>query len=704
MSFLNPLVLLGLAAAAIPLVVHLFNFRRPQKVDFSSLSFLKELEKSTMQRVRIKQWLLLLLRTLAIACLVLAFARPTLRGDVAGVLGGQAPSSIALVLDNSLSMTLRDAQGEYMEQARALAGGIIDETRPGDEVFVLTTAGMHRQDAFTNRSAALEAVGSVEAQPGAAATARTLRRSATLLEEEGIHVNKEIYLFSDLQQSTLADSLQGTPPGETPAVLIPVGDRAHANVAVTDVQVTSRIIEAGQPVQLEATLVNYGSEPLENYTASVYLGEERVAQASTNLPPDRPTEVNFTATPQRRGWLGGRVEIEEDAFPADNVRYFTLNVPRQRHILVVRGRGQEIKYLNLALSPDLTEGSIAFSQRVIPENELAATALGQYDVVALVGPATLSSGEVASITRYVQDGGGLLFFPSSDAQPQDYNALLTGLNAGQFGGFSGSQGSEQSIASFDRVDVEHPLFEGVFDQTSDQVESPSLYYAMNYTPTAGTEQTLIELSNGFPFLQEIRYGQGAALLLAVAPDPSWSDLPVRGLFIPLLYRAVYYLSAGHSSMGQQLTIGEPGEVRLTGVSDTERLHLVGPEGATFTPEQRNLFGAVLLQLDAAMRPPGTYDVMAGDTLVQRVAYNLDAHESDLDALPADEAASRLAEATGLSTRVMNVSGDDPQRLAQALQEQRMGVELWNVFLLLALLFLIAEMVVAKRWKPEAVPT
>ena len=702
MSFLNPLVLLGLAAAAIPLVVHLFNFRRPQKVDFSSLSFLKELEKSTMQRVRIKQWLLLLLRTLAIACLVLAFARPTLRGDMAGALGGQAPSSIALVLDNSLSMTLRDAQGEYMEQARSLASGIIDQTRPGDEIFVLRTAGTRRQDAFMNRSAALEAVSSVEAQPGAAATARTLRRAATLLAEEGSNLNREMYLFSDLQQSTLTDSIQGETPGEAPAVLIPVGDRAHANIAVTDVQVTSRVIEAGQPVQLEATLVNYGPEPLEDYTASVYLGEERVAQASANLPPGRPTEVDFTATPQRRGWLGGRVELEEDAFPPDNIRYFTLNVPRQRQILTVRGRGQELKYLNLALSPELTEGSVAFEQHVIPESELAATALGQYDVVVLAGPATLSSGEVASLTRYVQDGGGLLFFPSADAQVQDYNTLLAGLNAGQLGGFSGSPGSDQPIASFGRVDVEHPLFEGVFDQTSGQVESPSLYYAMNYMPTAGTEQTLIELSNGFPFLQEIRYGQGAALLVAVAPDPSWSDLPVRGLFIPLLYRAVYYLSAGHSPMGEQLTLGEPGEVHLTGVSDTERLHLVGPEGETFIPEQRNLFGAVLLKLDATVQAPGIYDVMAGDTLVQRVAYNLDARESDLATLPADEAASQLAEATGLSARVMDVSDDDPQRLAQALQEQRVGLELWNVFLLLALLFLVAEMVVAKHWKPEAV--
>src|SRR5690606_41260075 len=103
MEFLNPLALAALAAAAIPLIIHLFNFRRPRKVDFSSLEFVRELQKSTMQRVRIKQWLLLLLRMLAIACLVIAFARPTLTGDVAGSVGGRPLSAGAVVIDNSLS-------------------------------------------------------------------------------------------------------------------------------------------------------------------------------------------------------------------------------------------------------------------------------------------------------------------------------------------------------------------------------------------------------------------------------------------------------------------------------------------------------------------------------------------------------------------------------------------------------------------------
>jgi hypothetical protein len=115
MTFLNPLILFGLIAAGIPLLIHLFNFRRPQKVDFSSIVFLRELQSTTMQRVKIKQWLLLLLRTLAIASLVLSFARPTLKGSIASVLGGDAESASVLVLDNSLSMRSESGCGTLAE-------------------------------------------------------------------------------------------------------------------------------------------------------------------------------------------------------------------------------------------------------------------------------------------------------------------------------------------------------------------------------------------------------------------------------------------------------------------------------------------------------------------------------------------------------------------------------------------------------------
>lgn len=708
MTFLNPLILFGLVAAAIPLIIHLFNFRRPKRVDFSSLAFLKELQKSTMQRVRIKQWLLLLLRTLALACLILAFARPTMTGGLSGTLGGPANSSIALVVDNSLSMSLRDAQGSYLEQAREMAASLVDETEQGDEIAVLPVASSSTvpPELYKNRSPSLDAIADITVEPNAAVTASTVADAAALLADAS-HLNKEIYLLADLQQSTFLDSLQNELPTDIRTVLIPIGDRTHTNVGVTGLRVISRIIEVGQPSRIAATLTNYSEETIEGYVASLYLDGERVAQASADLKPGVSTTVHFTVTPQQRGWLSGLVQIEDDAFEYDNLRYFTLHVPERRKLLIVEGQDQQADFIELALSSQLTRGRVTFDVETIDESRLAATTLGAYDAVVLVGLQDLSSGEVASLKRYVESGGGIMLFPSEAARAPDYNALFEALEGGAFSGFSGTLGSGRRIATFDQIDLEHALFEGVFDEADfggeTEVESPDLYFAMNYTPSTGTEQTIIELSNSFPFLQEIRHGGGAAFLMATAPDSRWSDLPLRGLFIPLLYRSVYYLSSSESVQGEQLIVGEESELRLTGVPEGQSLHLESPDGEEITPEQRSLFGAVLLQTDASLRAPGIYDIKSGESLVRRVAVNLDSRESNLQVYEPQEAADRLSEATGSPVRVLEPGSGGVTQVIETIQAERTGIELWNVFLLLALIFMILEMLVSMQWRPEVAP-
>jgi hypothetical protein len=509
-------------------------------------------------------------------------------------------------------------------------------------------------------------------------------------------------VVSDLQRSTLGDSVAAQVPEGVQVRLLPVGTREPSNVGIQDVSVTSRIVEEGEPVQVEATLINHGTDPLRNYVASVYLSDERVAQATTTLDPGLETTVSFTVTPQQRGWLKGAVVTEDDDFPPDDRHHFTLNVPEERRVLVVKGEQQQTRYVDLALSSEMLADRISFRTTSIAETQLASTELGQYDAVLLVGPRSLSSGEVDALSRYADRGGGVLLFPSDQPDASTYNALLSALDAGQIQGFSGTLGDDQSVASFERVDLQHPLFEGVFnrDRRADaEVEQPDIYYTMDLRPSGRSGQTLIELSNGRPFLHEVRHGGGIMLVSAVGPTPQWSDLPVRGLFVPLLYRSVYYLSAGASVTGEQFVAGEPGELRITGVAPGTSLRLLGPEESEVAPDQRNLFGATLLSVGRTLNVPGVYDVQAGERLVRRIAVNVDPNESNLRAATPDSAAATLGQVVG--TSVQSLSGTGSETVAEALRTQQAGTELWNVFLLLALVFLVAEMVVASQWRPEA---
>ncbi len=677
MAFLNPLVLVALAAAAIPLLIHLFNFRRARRVDYSSLRFLKELRRSTLQRVRVERWLLLLFRTLAVLCLIAVFARPILVGSA---FTGDAKVSMAIVIDNSLSMALRDGGGSYMEQARTHAGALAEVA---DEVYVLLTA----PSPVARGPKALEAIEAAVPDARAMTALEAIARAAEVLQREGTHLNKEVYFVGDLQRSMLADTTSRAVAEEVRVTLVPVGGRAHENVAIGAVEVSSRIVEVGESVRIEAMLKNYQSARVDNYVASLYLAGERVAQQSVDLAPGARIAVSFMATPATRGWLAGRVQAEDDAFAADNQHYFTLHVPATRRVLAVRGPLATTGFLTLALTP----GDDAMQVETIESTDLSRADLSAYDAVLLVGPRTLSSGEVVALARYVSDGGGLMLFPSE--VPTDVNVLLGALGGGRVSNYVAAERGGPPVATVTSLDREHPLFEGVFEDAG-RMEQPAVYRAAVYEPKSGAEQTLLSLSSGQPFLQEIRKGRGLALVFVVSPDPSWSDLPVRGLFVPLMHRAVHYLAAGESVQGNRLTAGKAESIRLGNI--TGRVHVVTPTGEEVTPEQRQLIGATVIETSEEYGIPGIYDVMVGGAVARRMAVNTDFKESDLAVAPEDEAASVLSEATGVPIRVTRAQ----EGLAERMREDRVGVELWRLFVVLALVFMGLEMIVSTRRKEQ----
>lgn len=705
MTFLNPLALFALAAAAIPLIVHLFNFRRPRRVEFSSLVFLRELERSTMQRVRIQQWLLLFLRTMAIAFLVLSFAQPTLTGRIAGALGDGASSALAVVVDNSLSMETLERSGERFRTARDAAMRIIEEAGPTDEIFVVSTSDGAASRQPLRKAAATEAVAGMQLRPFARSIPSAITEASALLQRSSTGTG-DVFVLTDLQRTALEGESDADHPDGMTVALVPVGQRVPSNIAVTQVDVVSRILDVGQPVRVEATIHNYGPDPSDEVLVSAYVDDERVAQAAISLPAEGSVRVPLVLTPRQRGWLQGRVVVEDETFAADNERYFSLLVPERRRLLVVRGGGGAAQHLTLALSPEVSEGRIVFERDVVPASDFSGQSLGQYDAVVLAGMERFSSGEVATIAEYVQNGGGLMIYPGRNADVGSYNEVLARLGAGEIREIVGEPGSATAIAEIASADLEHPLFEGVFEGDREaRLEQADVFAVMRYEARGAGEQTVLSLSNGWPLMQEVRAGAGSVLLFASALDPEWTELSVRGLFVPLLYRSLFYLSASETEMGDGMALSAEANVRLAERPGGGTIRAVRPDGEEFVPEQRRVFGTRRVVIDGAqVGEPGFVRLVDAETgdLRHLMAVNLDAAESDPALVSGEQAAQTLEDQLDVQVRTISPEGGMAE-FGRALSVSRRGVEIWNVFLLIALGFLVAEMLVAKRWRPETAP-
>ncbi len=628
------------------------------------------------------------LRTLAIAFLVLAFSRPTLHADASWMGGGNW--SVVVVVDPSLSMVQRSDHGAYIDQARVKARAVIASLDHADEVSVGAPGLAYRQ----GRDGAEDLINALDVAEATHTVSSELRRAGSYLEEHAAHVNRRVYFLGDLQRSTLVDSVNAVMPAGIPVVLLPLTGAVGDNLTVSHAFITSRIVEHRQPVKLVAVVHNYGADEVRERLVSLFLEERRVAQASVDVPAFGSARVEMTMTPQQQGWIAGSVSIEDDVFPPDNTRYFTVFVPQTRRVLISVGAGASVQFVQAALSSQLERGTLPTEYEMMDGTLPAQAALARYDVVLLLGKPALSSGERSTLVRYVESGGGLLLFPMASGSMEDYDELFLQLGGGTTGGVIRAADGTSLTAQFNHTSLQHPVFEGMFADASRSVESIEVHRMVRYIPRGSAETTVIPLSNGDPLLQEIRKGRGTVFAFAVAPDLSWSNLPLRGLFVPLLYRSIQYLSGGGALEGEMLVVGQPASVTVP--STGSPLHMVAPDGRDAVPRQRELYGMAVLDMDGMLSRQGVFDIRSNEIVVRRVGVNVDAREPDLRPAEAGEAASILA--ASLQTRV-RVDTTSPSGVL--LEAGPAGVELWKLLLVLAIVCLVGELVASSIVRPQS---
>ncbi|CUS96637.1 N-terminal double-transmembrane domain-containing protein, partial [Candidatus Kryptonium thompsonii] len=302
MTFLNPTFLFALFASAIPVLIHLFNLRRLRTVEFSSIKFLKELQRSRIRSLKIKQIILLIVRVLAIVFLVLAFSRPVIKGYLFNpIVAGQARSSVVIILDNTLSMASIDERGRFINQAKAIAQRIADLLTESDEFALIrlsevpeaATGGFVHNISFLRKL-----IDETEFTYTHKSLAEAFVSAGEIIERAK-NLNREVYIISDLQKGGFALGSSDTInrriklPPDVRVFLINVGEFTGQNFSIDKVDIKNRIVFPGRMLELETTVSNHGQNDVSNYVVSIFLNGRRVAQKGVNLKNQSSQTVNF---------------------------------------------------------------------------------------------------------------------------------------------------------------------------------------------------------------------------------------------------------------------------------------------------------------------------------------------------------------------------------------------------------------------------
>jgi hypothetical protein len=682
LGFLNSAVLVAAAAALIPLLIHLFSRRRVKVVEFSSLRHLKEMQRRQLRRLRIRQWLLLILRMLIILAAVLAFARPTARD---GEIGSHATVSAVVLFDNSASMDRAIADGNLFEVARQRTRQLLETFEQADEVALI---GLERSaatppDGLASAAVALAELDRIKRGAGAASLQSALETTVDLLSATH-NLNREIYYVGDRQRSTLPetnllDSLN------RPLYLVELPLEEPDNLGVIAVDFGGQLIHPGHDFDLVATVKNYGARAVEERIASLFIDGKRVAQTDLAVPAGGETTVRFTRSVSNTGFHSGYVELSDDRFAGDNRYFFSFRIPDRFNLLIING-DPVANYISLALVP---EGSTDqyWSVKNARPNELAGVNFNDYQVVMLAGTPPLGEAQLRRVAAYVRRGGALFVGFGGDTDIDYFNSVWSELTGVIYEQPIRRDFSRAGFYTLQQFDLDHPIF---LPFQFDQNDPPQVkFYTIPGLRTVAAANTLLTFTGEQPALVENRHGRGRVLTFTGPMSPQYSDLVTHGFFVPFVSRLAEYLASDLTSLDTRLYAGKSITRALPGSeSSVQVLELTMPDSAVALLSPEDEEGSLVVRTGLLSRE-GVYRLVQSGREIDRFAVNLDPSEGDLTTTDPDQFAVSLG-----ADELRPLGYEQP--LASAIADHRVGRELWQLFLWAAAILLAVEMLLGRR--------
>ncbi|MFN3820758.1 MAG: BatA domain-containing protein [bacterium] len=668
MTFINYFFLPALGASLIPILLYLFSRIKLPTVPFPSLVFLQRLEKEESKRLRWRQFLLLLLRALAVAALVLVFARPILPS--AQSTGARGAAEVVMLVDEGAHSQVYAPQGAIFHQQKDLLKAFLELAQPEDRITLISLTQPRKRETSvgTSLSPLYDWNSQWEPSPLPLRLYEALQIADSILEFSS-RPNREIWIVSPFYTSLWEDMTYI--PGNGRLVLLAVGPDQVENLAIKDVRLRSTLLMPGKPIEIEIQIANGGKRAVSDAVVSIYVDSERVTQVSADIPAGSHRIVTTTVKIDRGGIHSGWASLEDmDGLSWDNRFYFVLPMPERLKVAVISPPGQEQQAIKTALKSagDLFE--ITESDPLRWE----ALPLEKFDLFILNGVTLVSPSAQERLVRLVSQGVGVILFPA-------YEMDLTTAIRGLWGrlGFRGATGVHPGKGlTWGKIDLDHPLFEGVFEK-KEPPTSPRINWTLNLV--AGEEdKIIIPLADGSPFLIERRLDKGKALLFSISLNLESSNFIYTGIFAPLIIRSALWSVALKGEIIQGWSAGPP-QIVSVGNEAGEEMTWRTPDGEVIrTPVESKPWGREILT--PTLDRLGIWSLDRNGHLINIWPVNLPGIEASLQRTNLEKL-EKEAKATILYV-------EKPNDLSRYLRDLRLGKELWTSFWGAFMGFLIAE--------------
>ena len=664
MKFLYPQFLYALASLAIPIIIHLFNFRKFKTVYFSNVRFLKEVKQQTKAQSELKHLLVLLSRLLAITALVLAFAQPYIPENNQKLADKHA---ISVYVDNSFSMDAENENGRLLQTAQQKAEAIAQVYQNTDEFQIITNDLSGKHQRLISKELFIEELFEIESSCQTTAISKLIQRQTHNLNNSSAE-DKTLYLISDFQSSN-TDLERFKIDTNINIRLIPTTPYHVNNLFIDSCWISTPNPQVEQNITLHAKIINKGEKRLDIPVQLKVNGQQK-AIATTDILDEAVVDLHFVC--HQNGWQEATISLSDHPVSFDDKFYCVFEIKEKLFIQSIHETGTHPSLEKLFGSDDYFHFSTQNT------NQLKHSDLLRQQVLILDGLSYISSGLSQTLQQFVTDGGYLIIFPSEKCDLINYQRLLQSLGTNYF------LSLDKSIINITQLHKQHSIFQGVFEELNKKIDFPNIkQYFVQTQLSKTTNNPLLTLENGQALISEYQYQKGKVYLSSIGLESEFGSFSQHALFVPILYNI-----ASHSRGNQSLfhKIGKthiPSDLQLS----KELVYELEGQDISFIPQiQKNQIG-VYNQIKRA----GHYQLTQQEEKIATLAFNYSRKESDPSIVSKEE-----LEAFASKHKNIEVINAKESALTQRLNIMNNGTALWKLCLIFALGFLALEILIIKR--------
>ena len=687
MRFLYPAFLFALLAIIIPILIHLFSFRKFTTVYFSNVNYLKNIKRESKRKSQLKHLLMLLARIMAITCLVFLFAQPYIPPD-----NQEQKTNTGIVniyIDNSFSMNALSSKGQLVEVARNKALEIVDTYPPDTRFRLLTNDLQPRHQHYFNKEQLIQQITEVRISPRSVPLSRIYNRFYDPTVSQDARSMDNTFMISDFQHIT-SDFENIRRDISSTTYLMPIRPEKITNLYIDSCWMEIPAHKPGQEELLHVRIRNHSDESYQNLPVKLFLNDTIKALANFSIEARGEQVVELKYLNLNPGIQTGKVEISDYPITHDNTYFISYNVERQLSALAIYGDTQSgyggIRYLWALFDED---PYVRFEEMNV--DNLTISKLEEFNTIFLINIGEIGSGLMNELQRINENGTSVVFFPENTGSIENYNQFL-------------SRFSSSTLTHFDTARVElggleweHPIYSQVFRERDDKMAFPKISGSFRFSSATKISETpLLWFRSGQKALSVQSSENGSLFIFSFPLSSSNEEFARHILFAPTLYSLVI-----NSVPRQKIsyTIGrEPSAhvKNLSGLDLSKFSIILKDDPLNFIPEFTSS-GAnqIRINLNDFFASAGHYMINYGDTVVSSISLNYDRAESSSVYFTTNELKTLTEEFPADQFIVME---NTEQRFSEIFEEISTGKKLWKLFLVLSILFILAEALIARLWK------